>query len=150
MDRLRAAGMRFGTRLGLTSAMISRPTSLLQLCPGADGVLLVGEAAGFISPSSAEGISYALQERRCARQGPRAGPWAVRTRDTDRPSWPLALDVGVKAVKSSAIYGAGDTAAHHAQWTGLDSGAAARTGGADDPVLPARGRGRRASAARAT
>ena len=62
VERLRGHGMRFGTRLSLTSAMIARPTSLLHLCPGAGGILLAGEAAGFISPSSAEGISYALKQ----------------------------------------------------------------------------------------
>ncbi len=106
VERLRAAGMRFGTRLGLTSAMISRPTSLLQLCPGADGVLLVGEAAGFISPSSAEGISYALRSAAALARAlePGLGGADARYRSA---SWPLALDVGMKAVKSSAIYGAG-------------------------------------------
>jgi len=40
---------------------ICRPTSLKQIVTGNDRVLLIGEAAGFISPSSAEGISYAMK-----------------------------------------------------------------------------------------
>lgn len=41
--------------------LIFRPTKLNQLNFGNDKVALTGEAAGFISPSSAEGISYALR-----------------------------------------------------------------------------------------
>jgi flavin-dependent dehydrogenase len=104
VDRLRASGMRFGTRLGLSSAMISRPTSLLQLCPGSGGVLLAGEAAGFISPSSAEGISYALRSAAALAKALEHGLDGADSRYR-AASWPLALDVGVKALKSSAIYG---------------------------------------------
>lgn len=36
------------------------PRGLGSFCVGKDRALLLGEAAGFISPSSLEGISYAL------------------------------------------------------------------------------------------
>lgn len=36
------------------------PNTPMCFCPGKNGALLVGEAAGFISPSSLEGISYAM------------------------------------------------------------------------------------------
>lgn len=42
-------------------AHICRPTKLSQFYVGKDHIALVGEAAGAISPSSAEGISYALK-----------------------------------------------------------------------------------------
>ncbi|MEJ2155726.1 MAG: FAD-binding protein [Desulfobacteraceae bacterium] len=42
-------------------AYLLRPQKLSDLNPGKEGMALVGEAAGFISPSSAEGLSYALQ-----------------------------------------------------------------------------------------
>jgi flavin-dependent dehydrogenase len=38
-----------------------RPQKLLNLNPGKEGIALVGEAAGFISPSSAEGLSYSMK-----------------------------------------------------------------------------------------
>lgn len=38
-----------------------RPSSPGQVCLGRENVILVGEAAGWISPSSAEGMSYALR-----------------------------------------------------------------------------------------
>jgi flavin-dependent dehydrogenase len=43
------------------SRFLSRPTKSEQLCPGSGRVLLVGEAAGLVSPSSGEGISFALR-----------------------------------------------------------------------------------------
>jgi geranylgeranyl diphosphate/geranylgeranyl-bacteriochlorophyllide a reductase len=39
---------------------LSQPWSRSQICAGAAGTLLAGEAAGLVSPSSGEGISYAL------------------------------------------------------------------------------------------
>ena len=50
------------------AAMILRPDSLSEICLGSDNILLVGEAAGLISPSSAEGISYALRSGKLAAQ----------------------------------------------------------------------------------
>ena len=38
-----------------------RPRSFFDFCTGKDGAFLIGEAAGFISPSSLEGISYAME-----------------------------------------------------------------------------------------
>jgi geranylgeranyl diphosphate/geranylgeranyl-bacteriochlorophyllide a reductase len=105
VERLRGHGIRFGTRLAVSSAMIARPTSLLHLCPGAGGILLAGEAAGFISPSSAEGISYALKSA-AALAGALEHGLAGAGERYRSAAWPLALDVGVKALKSSAIYGA--------------------------------------------
>lgn len=42
------------------ACLVNRPASLNQIVLGKDGVFLVGEAGGFISPSSLEGISYAM------------------------------------------------------------------------------------------
>lgn len=51
----------------VNSAIALRPSSINDICLGKDSVLLCGEAAGLISPSSAEGISYALRSgRNCA------------------------------------------------------------------------------------
>lgn len=54
-------GYRFyGAPLLTEAALVSRPSSLCQIITGRDGVFLLGEAAGLVSPSSLEGISYAL------------------------------------------------------------------------------------------
>lgn len=51
----------------ILSAPVLRPTTMAHFFPGKGKVLLAGEAAGFISPSSAEGISYALRSgKMCA------------------------------------------------------------------------------------
>ena len=43
------------------ACQVLRPTIFQKSCQNKKGVFLIGEAAGFISPSSLEGISYALQ-----------------------------------------------------------------------------------------
>lgn len=60
-ERLVPFGCRFDEKpLLVEAAMVSRPRSFSQLSIGERGLFLVGEAAGFVSPSSLEGISYAL------------------------------------------------------------------------------------------
>lgn len=103
--RLRASGVVAGAESSRCGAMVSRPTSLTQLCPGAGGVLLVGEAAGFISPSSAEGISYALRSSAALAGALDSGLQGADARYRTA-SWPLALKVGAKALKAGAIYAA--------------------------------------------
>jgi len=103
VERLRASGARLGERVSTSSAMIARPTSLMQLCPGAGGVVLAGEAASFVSPSSAEGISYALRSSAALAAALGPGLQGVEARYR-LATLPLAVDVGLKAAKSSAIY----------------------------------------------
>lgn len=52
---------RFGDEIVDEACMVCRPKSPRQIIPGGDGVLLLGEAGGFISPSSLEGISWAMR-----------------------------------------------------------------------------------------
>ncbi len=42
------------------ACLVLRPKSLSDFCCGKDNAFLIGEAAGFISPSSLEGMSYAF------------------------------------------------------------------------------------------
>ncbi len=53
---------KFGVRGDglVNSAIVLRPQSRQDICLGKGGIFLCGEAAGLISPSSAEGISFAL------------------------------------------------------------------------------------------
>ena len=96
-------GVALGRELGRSSASIVRPRRLLDLLPGADGVLLAGEAAGFISPSSAEGISYALRSAASLARAADAGLVGAEHRYRAAVS-PLALEIGLKAIKSAAVY----------------------------------------------
>ena len=60
-NELRDYGYYFGKRIKQEGAYLLRPQSGSEIFTGNDQIALVGEAAGFISPSSAEGISYAIR-----------------------------------------------------------------------------------------
>lgn len=60
-ERLNKHGLRFGKPVKREGALILRPTALRHITEGEAGLVLTGEAAGFISPSSSEGLSYALR-----------------------------------------------------------------------------------------
>ncbi|GHU84666.1 oxidoreductase [Clostridia bacterium] len=49
-----------GDPLLTEACLVSHPKKISDFCAAGSGTFLVGEAAGFISPSSLEGISYAL------------------------------------------------------------------------------------------
>lgn len=59
-QRLKKYGFVFGEPLKTEACMVLRPKSYFDICTGKNGVFLIGEAAGFISPSSLEGISFAI------------------------------------------------------------------------------------------
>ncbi len=54
-------GYRFENSLQRNGAYLYRPVKRGQVCAGRNRIMLAGEAAGFISPSSAEGMSYAFK-----------------------------------------------------------------------------------------
>jgi flavin-dependent dehydrogenase len=58
--KLSERGYSFGEPVKTEACLVSSPRGAGDFCLGASGAFLVGEAAGFISPSSLEGISYAL------------------------------------------------------------------------------------------
>jgi len=59
--KLRGLGLISGKAVSRDGAMIIRPASAGEITNGRGRVLLCGEAAGYISPSSAEGFSYAFR-----------------------------------------------------------------------------------------
>lgn len=54
-------GQKFGEMIKREVCQVTSPRSVKELCYGRDKIFLIGEAAGFISPSSLEGISYAME-----------------------------------------------------------------------------------------
>ena len=60
-SKLTHLGFNFDNKVRTESAHICRPKKVSQFYIGRDSIALIGEAAGAISPSSAEGISYALK-----------------------------------------------------------------------------------------
>ena len=59
-EKLESLGLRFGTPCKREAAQILRPLRQSSLCFGDARTILVGEAAGLVSVSSAEGISRAI------------------------------------------------------------------------------------------
>ena len=53
-------GNGFGEEVKTEACLVSSPRGMKDFCTGADGVFLLGEAAGFISASSFEGLSSAM------------------------------------------------------------------------------------------
>ena len=63
--RLRDYGIVYGKKIKREGSFIFRPKDISSIYTGNETCALTGEAAGFISPSSAEGISYALKSAYC-------------------------------------------------------------------------------------
>jgi len=72
-EKLRGHGFVFGKTLQTERGLILRPTRSEQVCLGTKGIALVGESAGWISPSSAEGLSYAFKTAMALAQALRDG-----------------------------------------------------------------------------
>ncbi|MGE5415626.1 MAG: oxidoreductase, partial [Acidobacteriota bacterium] len=66
--KLQDYGFSFDRLVKREGAFIARPLSVSHLQLGAENLALVGEAAGAISPSSAEGMSYGLKSAVCLAQ----------------------------------------------------------------------------------
>ncbi len=62
--KLEQRGFAFGEEVKTQACLVLRPLGFWQCCTGDRTAFLIGEAAGFISPSSLEGISYALESAR--------------------------------------------------------------------------------------
>ena len=60
-EKAKAFGFDFGDIIKTEICQVLRPRGIRDCHSGENGVFLIGEAAGFISPSSLEGISYALE-----------------------------------------------------------------------------------------
>ena len=68
-------GFSFGPAEFDEACLVCRPKRVREIVSGGGGVMLLGEAGGFISPSSLEGISFAM----------RCGEYAAEALKTDDP-----------------------------------------------------------------
>lgn len=100
---LRASGVGFEAEVGCAAATIWRPMTPAQIDLGDSTTILLGEAAGLISPSSAEGISYALRSASALAGALADGPDGAFERYRDACA-PLALDVVLRQAKSAAVH----------------------------------------------
>ncbi|OQB25167.1 MAG: putative oxidoreductase [Firmicutes bacterium ADurb.Bin182] len=93
----------FGNRIKTEGAYINRPKKTSQFCAGKDKIALTGEAAGAISPSSAEGISYALRSSLYLAQSLEQGIDGFLDR-YNRKAEDIKLNIFLKNLKSPAMY----------------------------------------------
>lgn len=63
-EKMKNKGFIFGKEIKLEACVVYRPENPFQFALYKDGAFAIGEAAGFISPSSLEGISYAIETAR--------------------------------------------------------------------------------------
>jgi len=103
VDRLREHGVMLGTEISRSGSPIARPSNPLHIALGTPEAVLVGEAAGLISPSSAEGISYALRSGAALAEALEYGVQGVAGRYRSTAS-PLVAEVCTKIVKSSIVH----------------------------------------------
>jgi len=80
-----------------------RPTKATHLFTGKDRIALLGEAAGFISPSSAEGISYAFRSARALAEALLRGPDGFEECYRKKTGY-LRRNIFLKTLKSHVIF----------------------------------------------
>ncbi len=101
--KLNQLGFNFDNKIKTEGAYIYRPKKVSQFYVGKDGIALVGEAAGAISPSSAEGISYALKSSLYLAQSLEEGFDGFLDRYKQKVN-DIKLNLFIKNLKSPAMY----------------------------------------------
>ena len=102
-EKLRHYDFDLSKKVKTEGAAIYRTQNLNQLNWGEDGIPLIGEAAGAISPSSAEGISYALKTSLFLAHSLEKGLDNFM-KDYVRQCKSLYLNLASKQLKSPAMY----------------------------------------------
>ncbi len=102
-SRLRDYGFHFGRTIHRKAAFILRPIKTLQLPTGRGAVILLGEASGWISPSSAEGLSYAFRTALIFAKVLRKSPKYLNTRFRQKTK-KMRANIFLKSIKSHLIY----------------------------------------------
>ncbi|MCL2678560.1 MAG: FAD-binding protein [Clostridiales bacterium] len=103
--KLQEQGFNFGEPVKTEACLISMPRGPRDFCLGKERAFLLGEAAGFISPTSLEGISYALNSANdlaCVLNSGCGGPM----RKFRRKSAPMRVKLLFKYVKAPFMYNA--------------------------------------------
>jgi flavin-dependent dehydrogenase len=102
-DTLARHGVAVGRVLRREGTLLHRPARATDVATGSGAVALVGEAAGLVSPSSAEGLSYAFRSAAAlaAALDPGLEGWARRYRAATRA---LRLSLALKRLKSPFMF----------------------------------------------
>jgi flavin-dependent dehydrogenase len=102
-QKLRAWGFRFGATVRREGTLLLRPETVRQVSTGTHGIVLIGEAAGWISPSSAEGLSYAFRSARLLAEVLHAGLENVQPR-YHAATRPMRRNIRLKGLKSRVVF----------------------------------------------
>ncbi|MDR7870543.1 MAG: FAD-binding protein [Tissierellaceae bacterium] len=102
-SKLEKLDLNFDNKIKTEGAFIYRPKNVSQFYLGKGNIALVGEAAGAISPSSAEGISYALKSSLYLAQSLEEGLDGFLDRYKDKVK-DIRLNLIMKNLKSPAMY----------------------------------------------
>lgn len=102
-EKMRNKGFKFEKSVQRNGAYIFRPIKREQICTGNKRVAFVGEAAGFISPSSAEGLSYAFRSALALAQSLQNGVGGIQDA-YNKNLKSLIKNIFVKNIKSPAMY----------------------------------------------
>lgn len=97
-------GFQFGPALKTEACRVLRPSGWSAFCLGGRGVFLIGEAAGFISPSSLEGISSALISAQKLADVLQQSPASAEHRRYAWATLPLRLKLWAKLFKCPFMY----------------------------------------------
>jgi geranylgeranyl diphosphate/geranylgeranyl-bacteriochlorophyllide a reductase len=101
--KIRDYGIRFGKTVCREGAYILRPVTAGRPAAGTKGIALIGEAGGWISPSSSEGLSYAFRSALELAEVLRASPSDFEERFYAR-SRGLRRNIFLKNLKSRFIF----------------------------------------------
>ena len=101
--KLKKHGMHFGKTVFREGTLILRPMRQNQLSTGRKRIALLGEAAGWISPSSAEGLSYAFKSALILAEALQSTPDGFEKR-YQKKTRQLRANIFLKNLKSLFIF----------------------------------------------
>ncbi len=97
-------GFHFGIPFKTEACLALRPRKMRDFLTGEDNIFLIGEAAGFISPSSFEGISSAIDSGKLLAQAFEKGKPKDIQKTYNRKTLPLKLKLYMKNFKHFGMY----------------------------------------------
>ncbi len=102
--KLERLGLQFANPLKTEACRVLRPAGWKEFCLDGNGVFLIGESAGFISPSSLEGISSAFESARRLADSFEQTPGRAEHRRYARSTLRLRLKLWSKLFKCPFMY----------------------------------------------
>lgn len=103
LSRLGPFGFNLAGPVLTEACQVLRPQGPHSFMTGSGGAFLIGEAAGFISPSSLEGISYAIDSARRLAEVFTRSPHRLAERYA-QATWPIQAKLTAKHLKEPFMY----------------------------------------------